>query len=211
MTNFAPNFTVLVPCVEPKFEPVIVTCAPTAPVVGEMFVMLGVGRTLKVRPLLSTPLVWTSTLPVEAPVGTGITMEVALQVPPGASVPPKETVLAPRVDPKFAPAIVTDVDIGPDAGEMVDMLGAGTTVNALPTLEIPPTVTTTFPVVAPAGTVADIEVVVQPVTVVASTPLNVTVLVPWGLPKFDPVIAITAPAAAVDGDRVEMTGAAANA
>ena len=35
------NFTVLEPCVEPKFFPVIVTDAPTAPEVGERLVMLG--------------------------------------------------------------------------------------------------------------------------------------------------------------------------
>jgi len=35
------NFTVLVPCVDPKLVPVIVTDAPTAPEVGERLVMLG--------------------------------------------------------------------------------------------------------------------------------------------------------------------------
>jgi hypothetical protein len=56
VTDTAPNFTVLVPCVEPKFEPAIVTCAPTAPVEGDRLVMLGVGSTVKPEPLLSTPL-----------------------------------------------------------------------------------------------------------------------------------------------------------
>jgi hypothetical protein len=36
------KFTVLLPCDEPKLLPVIVTAVPTAPEVGEMFVMLGV-------------------------------------------------------------------------------------------------------------------------------------------------------------------------
>lgn len=35
------NLTVLLPWVEPKFVPVIVTAAPTAPDVGERLVMLG--------------------------------------------------------------------------------------------------------------------------------------------------------------------------
>ena len=35
------NFTVLVPCVEPKLVPVIVTDAPTAPEVGDGLLMLG--------------------------------------------------------------------------------------------------------------------------------------------------------------------------
>ena len=50
------NFTVLVPCVAPKFVPVMVTDAPTAPVVGERLVMVGVALTVKALPLLSTPL-----------------------------------------------------------------------------------------------------------------------------------------------------------
>ena len=48
------NFRVLVPCEEPKLVPVIVTDAPTAPVVGDRVVTLGVS--VKVEPLLSTPL-----------------------------------------------------------------------------------------------------------------------------------------------------------
>jgi hypothetical protein len=51
------NFTVLVPWVAPKFVPVIVTDAPTAPDVGERLVILGVPSTVKLDPLLSTPFV----------------------------------------------------------------------------------------------------------------------------------------------------------
>ena len=50
------NFTVLVPWVDPKFEPEIVTEAPTAPEVGDNPLIFGVARTVKVCPLLSTPL-----------------------------------------------------------------------------------------------------------------------------------------------------------
>ena len=50
------NFTVLLPCVAPKFEPAIVTDAPTAPDVGAKLLMLGVGKTVKLTPLVSTPL-----------------------------------------------------------------------------------------------------------------------------------------------------------
>jgi hypothetical protein len=119
-----------------------------------------------------------------------------------------ETVLVPLVAPKLAPVIVTDVATGPEVGDRLVMLGAATTVNALPLDATPPTVTTTFPVPAPLGTVATIDVVVQPVTVVAATPLNVTVLVPCGLPKLVPVIVIAAPTAPVAGDRVVIVGAA---
>src|SRR3989442_90450 len=57
------NLTVLVPCVAPKVEPAIVTDAPTAPDVGVSVVMLGVGRTVKLWPLVSTPLACTTTFP----------------------------------------------------------------------------------------------------------------------------------------------------
>jgi hypothetical protein len=120
------------------------------------------------------------------------------------------TVLVPCVVPKFDPVIVTDAVTGPEVGDRFVMLGAATTVNALPLEATPPTVTTTFPFVAPLGTVAAIEVDVQPVTAVAVTPLNFTVLVPCVVPKLVPVIVITAPTAPVAGDRVVIVGAAAS-
>ncbi|MGB6875132.1 MAG: hypothetical protein WBD87_03780 [Candidatus Acidiferrales bacterium] len=57
------------------------------------------------------------------------------------------------------------------------MLGAETTVKLLPLLAVPDTVTTTFPVVAPLGTVATMLVELQLVAV-AVLPLNLTVLEP---------------------------------
>ncbi len=39
------NVTVLVPCVDPKFVPVIVTAVPTGPELGDTVVMLGVAPT----------------------------------------------------------------------------------------------------------------------------------------------------------------------
>jgi len=57
------------------------------------------------------------------------------------------------------------------------MLGAGTTVKLMPLLAAPATVTTTFPVVAPLGTVTPILDTPHDVTV-AAVPLNLTVLVP---------------------------------
>jgi hypothetical protein len=38
-----PNVTVLVPCVPPKFAPVIVTAVPAAPDVGDRLLMAGLG------------------------------------------------------------------------------------------------------------------------------------------------------------------------
>jgi hypothetical protein len=90
------NSTVPLPCVEPKFVPVIVTDAPTAPDVGDRLVMLGAATTVNDTPLLFTPLALTTTLPVVAPVGTVATIEVALQLPiVVAAVPLNLTVLVP--------------------------------------------------------------------------------------------------------------------
>ena len=67
------------------------------------------------------------------------------------------------------------------------MLGAGVaTVKVTPLLATPPTVTTTFPVVAPLGTGTVMLVALQLVGVPA-VPLNVTELVPCVAPKFVPV------------------------
>src|SRR6202034_2087246 len=169
--------------------PVIVTEAPTAPVVGDKLVMLGPATTEKLTPLLALPATVTTTLPVVAPVGTVATIDVALQLPMVVAVVPlNATVLVPCVEPKFVPVIVTDAPTAPDVGDTLVMLGAATTVNDDPLLAILLTVTTTLPVVAPVGTVATIEVALQLPIVVAVVPLNATVLVPCVEPKFVPVI-----------------------
>jgi hypothetical protein len=66
-----------------------------------------------------------------------------------------------------------------------------------------PTVTTTFPVVAPAGTLTTINVFVQ-FTTAADVPLNVTA--PRVEPKFVPVIFTVRPGTPAVGDSAAMTG-----
>jgi hypothetical protein len=87
------------------------------------------------------------------------------------------------------------------------MLGAGTTVKLLPLLAVPETVTTTFPVVAPVGTLATMLVALQLVAV-AVVPLNFSVLLPCVEPKLVPVIVTEAPTAPVVGERLVILGAA---
>jgi len=89
------NATVLVPWVEPKPEPAIVTDAPAVPELGDRLLMLGLGSTVNDRPLLSTPLACTTTLPVVAPLGTATTICVSLQLVGVAVTPLNATVLAP--------------------------------------------------------------------------------------------------------------------
>jgi hypothetical protein len=118
------NVTVLVPCVDPKFVPVIVTGVPAVPLVGAKVVIFG--TTVKFTPLLATLATVTTTFPVVAPVGTGTTMPVALQLVGVAAVPLNVTVLVPCVAPKPVPATVTDEPTIPPVGEtlVIEMTGA---------------------------------------------------------------------------------------
>ena len=65
----------------------------------------------------------------------------------------------------------------PDVGLRLEMLGVGITVNVTALLTTPPTVTTTLPDVAPAGTGTTMLFALQLVGA-AVVPLNLTVLVP---------------------------------
>src|SRR5208282_5113305 len=163
----------------------MVTGVPTMPVVGVMLVILG--SNMKITPLLATPFTVTTRFPVVAPSGTGTTMHVALQLVGVAAVPLKVTVLLPCAAPKFVPVIVTSVPHSPELGDKLAMVGVGKTVKGRPLLEVPPTVTTTFPLVAPGGTCATIERSLH-ATTLAEVPLKVTLLLPCVAPKFAPVI-----------------------
>jgi len=118
------NLTVLGPWVAPKLVPLIVTATPAAPEVGDKLVMLGAATTVKLLPLEATPLTVTTTFPVVAPVGTVVTIEVALQLVAVAVVPLNFTVLVPCVVPNPVPVMVTDAPTAPEAGDSVVMLGA---------------------------------------------------------------------------------------
>ena len=162
--------------------------------------------TVNMYPVLACPPTVTTTFPVVAPVGTGTVMLAAPQLVGEADVPLNVTVLPPCVAPKFVPVIVTEVPTAAGFGRIFVMLGAGgLTVNEYPLLGSPPTVTTTFPVVAPAGTGTVMLVALQLVGE-AVVPLNVTVLPPCVAPKFVPVIVTDVPTAAGFGRILVMPG-----
>lgn len=196
---------VLVPCVAPKFDPEIVTVVPITPELGERLVMAGATATVNGLELLAIPETVTTTLPLLAPVGTGAAMLAEVQLVAVEFVPLKETVFVPWLVPKFVPVIVMDVPTAPNGGLKLVMLGPASNVKLEPLLAIPPTVTTTLPVVAPLGTVTTIPVELQLVTA-AETPLKVTVLVPCVAPKFIPVIRTVFPASPDTGDSVVIFG-----
>jgi hypothetical protein len=136
------------------------------------------GITVKLTPLLAIPPTVATTLPVVAPLDTGTAMLVGFQFVGVPLVPLKVTVLVPCVEPKFVPVMVTAVPTTPELGFMPVMFGGGgLTVKVTPLLDIPLTVATTLPVVAPLGTVTAMLVAFQFVGV-AVVPLKVTVLVP---------------------------------
>ena len=197
--------TVLVPCDEPKLVPAMVTPAPTGPEAGVRLLIFGGGTTVKGAPLLGMPATVTTTFPVVAPLGTGTTILVALQLVGTAAVPLNVTLLVPCDAPKLAPLMVTEAPTGAEVGFRLAMLGAGTTVKRTPLLAKPATVTTTFPVVAPPGTMTVMPVVDQFVGD-AAVPLKVTVLAPCDKPKFAPVIETVVPAGPDVGLRELMFG-----
>ena len=165
--------------------------------------------TVKAMPLLARPPTVTTTLPVVVPFGTGTVMLVALQLVGVATMPLKVTVLVPWLVPKFEPVIITDAPMAPEVGLREVILGGITvTANGTPLLASPPTVTTTLPEVALAGTGTTILVALQLVGD-AAIPLNVTVLVPWVAPKLDPEMLTEVPTGPDVGLRFEIPGPAA--
>lgn len=101
--------------------------------------------------------------------------------------------------------MVTEVPTCPEPGFKLVMLGGMVTVNWLPLLATPPTVTTTLPVVAPLGTGTEIDVALQ-LNGVARVPLNITVLVPMVAPKLPPVIVTNEPTWPAVGLRLVIVG-----
>jgi hypothetical protein len=201
------NVTVLAPWVAPKFVPVIVTEVATGPDVGDRLVIVGVGRTVKLDPLLFTPLATRTTFPVVAPDGTVTITLVALQLATLADVPLKLTVPLPWVEPNAVPVIVTAAPTAPLVIERPVMLGGATTVKLDPLLFTPLANTTTLPVVAPDGTVTATLVAPQLVTL-AVVPLKLTAPLPWLEPKPVPAIVTGAPTAPVVIERLVILGAA---
>jgi hypothetical protein len=194
------NFTTLVPCGMPKPEPAIVTAVLTVPEVGVSDEMLGGGITGKLTEFEAPPCV-TITGPVVAVAGTAITICVLLQLVGLPAMPLKVTV--PATDPKFVPLMATEAPARAALGEMLLILGAGI-VNDVLLLAIPMLVVTTKPpVVASAGTLALMLVLLHEVTG-AEVPLKVTV--PVVVPKSLPLMVTAVPAVPESGDTELTTG-----
>src|SRR5262245_37633698 len=157
-------------------------------------------------PLLASPPTVTTTFPLVAPAGTGTAILVADHVVGVATTPLNVTLLVPCVAPKLVPVIVTAVPIGPLVGDKLVIVGGTVTVKGMPLLTSPPTVTTTFPVVAPTGT-GTMMLVADHAVGAPIVPLKATVLVPFVAPKLLPVMVTTVPTGPLAGVRVVILGA----
>jgi hypothetical protein len=114
------------------------------------------------------------------------------------------------VAPKPAPAKVTTSPMTPEVGDTLEMLNVSITVKPVPLLATPEAETTTFPVVAPAGTVVAMLVALQLVGA-ASVPLKLTVPVPSVEPKFVPVTVTEVPTTPEVTERLVILGAGTTA
>jgi hypothetical protein len=130
-------------------------------------------------------------------------MLVLLQDVGVAVGPLNVTVLVPCVGPNPVPVIVIGVPANPLKGDRLVMLG--TTEKLTPLLDEAPTVTTTFPVYAAAGTGTAMLVGPQLVGV-AAVPLNATVLEPCAAPKLDPLMVTDVPIGPDVGETVLIAG-----
>src|SRR6185436_17543026 len=187
-----------------KSDPVMVTAAPTRPLVGENEEIVGAGgMTVKSPALVAVPPgVVTLILPVVAPAGTVVlicVLDTTLKV---AAVPLKLTLVVPV---KADPVMVTTAPTRPLVGENEEIVGAGgMTVKSPALVAVPPgVVTLILPVVAPAGTVVLI-CVLDTTLKVAAVPLKLTLVVPV---KADPVMVTTAPTRPLVGENEEIVGA----
>src|SRR5438445_10469558 len=101
----------------------MVTGVPTGPEVGDRLVMLGTAVTVKLTALLARAATVTSTLPVAAPLGTGATMLVALQLVGVAFVPLRSEERRAGKDPTSGPVQVHEFHIGPVVRDELVWLG----------------------------------------------------------------------------------------
>jgi hypothetical protein len=200
------NLTVLVPWVDPNVAPLIWIDVPTTPDTCDKPEIEG--ATPNEAPLPVEPKTPTTIFPVVAPAGTGTVMLVLLQLIGDAATPLNVTMPTTELceAPKLVPLIVTSVPTGPLPGDTPEITGVGRTTNGAALLEIPPTVTTTFPLDAPIGTGTVIDV--RPHAVGAAvTPLKVTVLAPWVARKSCPAMVTGLPMMPVLGVSEAIEGA----
>jgi len=160
---------------------------------------------VKVMPAVDKPLTVTTTGPVVARFGTGTTIVFVDQLVGWERIPLNLTLLLPTPLAKPLPVRVTGTLTQPEVGE-IDVRTGGS-VNVLPWLATPFTVTTTGPV-EPAIGAGTVMLVSLHAVGVPAAPLKVTVLLPCRSPKPEPATVTTVPTEPVDGIKLVMLGVA---
>ncbi len=187
-----------------KLVPEIITVAPTAPLVGLVFVMVGVGSTVKFEEDVTvTPLNVKEINPVVAPTGTVVVMEVVVEALTVAGVPLKLIMFSTGLVLKFVPVMVTVAPTAPVEGAKPVIDGDAKTVKLSTLVMVTPLVVTEIgPGPAPDGTVVVMLVALEEVTT-AIIPLKSTV---GAGPKFVPVTITVAPIAPLVGLKLVIVG-----
>lgn len=183
--------------------PVIVTDAPTPPLLGVKPVIVGAGMNVKFVELCAVPPgVVTEMGPVLAPDGTVAVIWVSELKVNVAPTPLNVTAVA-LASP--VPEIVTEVPAPPLVGLKLLMTGGGTTVKLVELVPVPATVVTEMgPVVTPVGALAVICVSESTVMDAAFALLKATVLVAV---KPVPEIVTEVPVTPLVGVNDEIVGA----
>src|SRR6266480_1578688 len=192
------NSTALAPV---KLVPLIVTLAPTGPLLGVKLEIVGGLMTVKLAALLAVPSeVVTLIGPLVAPAGTVAVIAVAEPTVKLALVPLNSTAVAPL---KLVPLIVTLVPTGPLPGVKLVIVGGLMTVKLAALLAVPSEVVTLIgPLETPAGTVAVIAVA-EPTVKLALVPLNSTAVAPL---KLVPLIVTLVPTGPLPGVKLVIVG-----
>jgi hypothetical protein len=200
VTNVPPNMMVEVLL---KLVPVMVIKAPAAAVLGANAVIVGAG--MKVNPSSEAvpPGVVRLTAPDE-PAPTIATIDVEdTTVNAVTGVPPNVMIEVPT---KLLPVIVINVPVAAAVGENEVMVGGGIKIKPSKNAVPPGVVKLTAPL-DPLPTAAMIEVEEMTVKADTSVPPKVMAVVPS---KLVPVMLITVPEAAVEGENEVMVGAGIN-
>jgi hypothetical protein len=195
-------YQIYCPFVPPETESVTLPAPHELPLTGEL------GAAGVTQKLLELVAVFDPTLtvivPVVAAVGTVVIILVAEFDINIAGAPLNFTELLEGVRSKFVPVMVTVVPMGPLVGVKLEMVGIDpvTVKFVLLVAVFPPTVTAIGPVVAPAGTVVVMLVVVLAVTT-ALVPLNVKMLLAGVVPsKPVPTMVTVVPTAPLIGEKL---------
>lgn len=153
-----------------------------------------------------TPFTVTQILPVVAPAGTLVTMDVVLAASTTATVPLKVRMSSSSSESKFSPVIFTVASTRPLVGLKLVICGVGNTIKLVALVMVTPlTLIVILPVDAPTGTITVILVGVDPVTI-AATSLNFTIFSESVSLKLVPAIVTIAPAAPLKGLKSVIVG-----